>query len=353
MGKLNVPVEKPEPDCDDFVRAVTTDYEPKRPPLIEYIIRDPVRKAVIEMLGRKWVGLSEGGNAYWDNFIAFWYHLGYDFVRLELGMGLHGAKGRRSEDGGRVYSETAKGPIGSWEDFEAYDWPDPSEADFRPYEYIVSHLPDGMGLIANHSGGMLEHLTSLMGYEPLCIAVFEQKDLVRAVADRIGGLMEEYYRRILQLDRLIAIFPGDDMGFRSSTLLSPDDLRRYTLPWHGKFAAMAHEAGVPYILHSCGNLEEIMEDLIADVGIDAKHSFEDAIVPIAEAKRRYGDRIGILGGVDVDKLTRMDTDSLRKYVRGIIDECAPGGRFAIGSGNSIPDYVPVENYLTMIDEALR
>jgi uroporphyrinogen decarboxylase len=165
--------------------------------------------------------------------------------------------------------------------------------------------------------------------------------------------MEAYYRRILQLDRLIAIFPGDDMGFRSSTLLSPDDLRRYTLPWHKRFAEMAHETGVPYILHSCGNLEEIMEYLITDVGIDAKHSFEDAILPVGEVKRRYGDRIGILGGVDLDKLTRLDPDALRSYVRGIIEECAPGGRFALGSGNSIPDYVPVENYLTMIDEALR
>jgi uroporphyrinogen decarboxylase len=353
MGKLNVPIEKPRPDAGTFIKAITTDYEPGRPPLIEYIIKDSVRKTVIEMVGRKWVGLKEDWEGYWDNFIAFWYHMGYDFVRLELGMGLHGAEGRRSEDDGRVYAETATGPIGSWEDFETYDWPDPSKADFRPYEYIASHLPEGMGLIANHGGGMLEHLTSLMGYEPLCIAVMDQADLVQAVADRIGGLMEAYYRRILQLDRLIAIFPGDDMGFRSSTLLSPADLRRYTLPWHKRFAAMAHEAGVPYILHSCGNIEQIMEYLITDVGIDAKHSFEDAILPIGEVKRRYGGRIGILGGVDMDKLTRLDPDALRSYVRDIIEECAPGGRFAIGSGNSIPDYVSVENYLTMIDEALR
>jgi len=57
--------------------------------------------------------------------------------------------------------------------------------------------------------------------------------------------------------------------------------------------------------------------------------------------------------VDLDKLTRLSPDALRRYVRTIIDECAPGGRFALGSGNSVPDYIPVENYLTMIDEALR
>ncbi|GAF91939.1 unnamed protein product, partial [marine sediment metagenome] len=153
--------------------------------------------------------------------------------------------------------------------------------------------------------------------------------------------------------RLIAVFPGDDMGFRSGTLLSPDDLRKYIVPWHRKFAEMTHAAALPYFLHSCGDLGEVMDDFINDVGIDAKHSFEDAITPAGEAKRRWGGRIGILGGVDVDVLTRRTPRQIRAYVRKLIDQCAPGGRFAVGSGNSIPDYVPVENYMTMIDEALR
>jgi uroporphyrinogen decarboxylase len=176
---------------------------------------------------------------------------------------------------------------------------------------------------------------------------------VQAVADRISGLMAEYYRRLLEVPRLIAIFPGDDMGFRTGTLLSPDALRRFTLPWHERFARMTHDAGLPYFLHSCGNLAGILPDLVERVGIDAKHSFEDAITPVAEFKRRWGSRIGVLGGVDLDKLARLSPPALRRYVRKIIDDCAPGGRFALGSGNSVPDYVPVENYLTMIDEALR
>jgi len=57
--------------------------------------------------------------------------------------------------------------------------------------------------------------------------------------------------------------------------------------------------------------------------------------------------------VDVDKLTTYSPEHLRQYVRGIIDECAQGGRFAIGAGNSIPSYIPLENYLTMLDEALN
>lgn len=356
MSELRVPLKRPKPDCDAFIRAVTTDYEPRRPRLVEYIFNGPHPKVVTEMLGREWVdpGTDRASREAWcDNFIAFWLHMGYDFVRLELSLGFPGIGVRHKNGADRDFAETSRGPVVSWEQFESYAWPEATEADFADYEYIAAHLPEGMGFIANHGGGVYEHLSRLMGYETLCIALFEQPDLVAAVANEVGERMRKYYERILQLPHLIAIFPGDDMGFRTSTLISPEHLRRYTLGWHRKFAEMAHAAGKKCFLHSCGNLEEIMPDLIDDVGIDAKHSFEDAIVPVAEFKRRWGSRIGVLGGVDVDKFSRLSPDELRRYVRRIIDECAPGGHFAIGSGNSIPDYIGVENYLTFVDEVMR
>ena len=142
------------------------------------------------------------------------------------------------------------------------------------------------------------------------------------------------------------------MGFRTGTLLSPEALRRYVLPWHARQAAVAHEHGQQYFLHSCGNLAAIMDDLIDWVGIDAKHSFEDAIMPVEEFHRRYHDRVASLGGVDVDVLARGSEADVRRRTREVIDACAPLGRFAVGSGNSIPSYVPLANYLAMLDEAL-
>ncbi|MBD3182493.1 hypothetical protein GF312_09390 [Candidatus Poribacteria bacterium] len=354
MNKLKVPLADPKPDYEAFLSAVLTDKEQDRPRLVEYLVNTPVMKPVLEMMGCKWADPStlEGRTAYWDNFITFWYRLGYDFVRLELSMSFP-RPSRPGGDSGRSYAETAAGPITNWEEFEKYPWPDPKEANFYPYEYVNENLPDGMGLIVCHAGGMYEHLSSLMGYETLCIALHDQANLVDAVCQRVGGLMTKYYERLLQLEKVIAIFPGDDMGFRTATMISPKDLKKYTLPWHKKFAEMTHDADLPYFLHSCGNVNEIMPDLIDFVKIDAKHSFEDAIIPMAEFKKQWDDCIGVLGGVDVDKLTRFSPDDLRKYVRKVIDDCSPGGRFAIGSGNSIPDYIPVENYLTMIDEALR
>jgi uroporphyrinogen decarboxylase len=151
---------------------------------------------------------------------------------------------------------------------------------------------------------------------------------------------------------VIVIFPGDDMGFRTGTLVAPKHLRQYSLVWHKRFAALAHQHGKPYFLHSCGNVEKIMPDLIEDVCIDGKHSYEDVIIPVEDFQTRYGDRIAVLGGMDIHRLTYGSEGEVRQRVRYLVETCGGRGRYAIGSGNSIPSYIPMPNYLAMIDEAV-
>lgn len=353
LSLKNLPVKRPVPDIDRFMTTILQGKELSRPPLIEYLVDTRVMKPIItDLMGREW---ADSGEAFWDNFIALWFHLGYDFVRLETGLAFPGP-GRPGKDPGtgfeRHWAETHEGPIQTWEDIEKYPWPKVEESCFDLYKLVASRMPEGMGLFSCHGGGIFEHVSRVMGYETLCIKLHDDPKLVAAVTDKVGQLLLDYHSGLLQIERLRAIFQGDDMGFRTATLISPQHLRDFFLPWHARFAKNAHDKGKSYFLHSCGCLEEIMPDLIDTVRIDAKHSFEDAIVPVQEMKRRYGKRIGILGGVDVDILTRKTPDEVRKHVRKVIEACAPGGRYAVGSGNSIPSYIPVENYLSMVDEAL-
>ena len=94
-------------------------------------------------------------------------------------------------------------------------------------------------------------------------------------------------------------------------------------------------------------------ELVEDIGIDAKQSFEDSILPITSFMDTYGDRIAGLGGVDMDKLCRLDEPALRAYCRSILDHCMPKGRYAYGTGNTVANYVPIDNYLIMMDEGYR
>ena len=67
-----------------------------------------------------------------------------------------------------------------------------------------------------------------MSYEGLSLALFDDPALVKAVAERVGSLMEQMYVHLLQLPNVLGLFPGDDMGFRTATLIGPKSLRAYT-----------------------------------------------------------------------------------------------------------------------------
>ncbi len=358
-GLQNIPLARPRPDAGRFIEVLMGCAEGDRVPLVEYLVDEVVQRPIVtDLLKRTWVAPGDRASqgAYLDNFVELWYRMGYDFCRFEQGLGFDVRRQLAPDtavgsDKQRAWLDEHHGAIENWDDFAGYAWPSIEDADFLPFEYIDAHLPDGMGLITCHAGGMFEHLSQIMSLEGLCLALYDQPDLVRAVADKVGSLLVGFYHHLLDLEHVIAIFQGDDMGFRTSTLVAPEALRTYVLPWHERFAALAHEHGVPYLLHSCGNVEAIMSDLIERVGIDGKHSFEDAILPAEAFQARYGDRIAVLGGVDVDILAAGTAEDVRQRTRTLIETCGPRGRYAVGSGNSIPSYVPVENYLAMVDEA--
>ena len=191
-----------------------------------------------------------------------------------------------------------------------------------------------------------------LGYEGLCFLSQDQPDLVAAVFEKWGETVHRVYAELIGRPGVGAIFHPDDLGHKTSTMMSPDFLREHLFPWFKRYAELAHAHGKTFWYHCCGNAREVMEDLIEDVKIDAFHSFQDVIIPVAEFHERYSDRIAALGGVDMDMLARLPEAELQRYVRNILEECMPRGRFALGSGNSVANYVPPENYLAMMQAGL-
>jgi len=94
-----------------------------------------------------------------------------------------------------------------------------------------------------------------------------------------------------------------------------------------------------------------MDDLIDVAGINAKHSNEDVIAPFSSWVEKYGGRIGNFGGVDTDHLCSKSEAEIKEIIRDLYPFSKGHGGFALGSGNSIPNYVPVEGYLAMVNAA--
>jgi uroporphyrinogen decarboxylase len=352
-----------KPDWEALRDCIERKGTPRRVHHIELFLDEEVQEAVCERFDL--IADLDANDPHFllKREIQVQRFLGYDYVRQGVDRGsvempLHriavSDTAALQREGGRSFVDESVGPIASWEEFESYPWPDPEKMTYRELEWYERNLPDDMCVIG--SGGFAhfaEYLTWLMGYQTLCYALYDNRDLVQAIADRLMNIYVVMLARILEFDRVKIIWGSDDMGFKTGPLVSPQDLREFVLPGHKKMVEMAHAAGRPYLLHSCGNLETIMEDLIEDVQIDAKHSFEDTIEDVRDLKSQYGDRIALLGGIDVDFLCRADQDAIRARVRDTLDVCLPGGGYCLGSGNSVANYIPLENYLTMMDEGRK
>ena len=305
--------------------------------------------------------------------IAFYYRMGFDYLpdlapwhmmctmfgALAAKQGLGGSieshrapdtAGGKTTRGMRNWMEEKVGFVSSWDDFGKIPW-ERVDLDMlgidEYYAFVAQHLPDSMKATA--LGTTFGPLVTTIGFETLCTLLYEDPDLVQAVAEKWGGLNLGLYERMLPHDCVGFAWQADDLGYKSKTLLSPGHLRQYVLPWFAKYAALAHRHGKMVWLHSCGNIYAIMEELIEDVGIDAHQSFQDEIMPVTDFMDAYGDRIAGLGGVDMDKLCRLDEAALRDYCRSILDHCMPKGRYAYGTGNSVANYIPLDNYLTMME----
>lgn len=285
---------------------------------------------------------------------AFSEAVGYDYVISTVSVPIprprRHLKNNPSQDGKvRVWREEHAEMITCHKDLENFAWPLPDQINMGPIEFMATLLPPKMKLIAFYPG-VFEDLTTLMGFENMAIKSIEEPELVANVLERLTVLAEAAVDRAAAHPAVGAVFFGEDMGFKTGTMLSPAFMRERVLPCHKRIVEASHRHGKPFILHSCGQIGALLEDLIEVVKIDGLHSYQDVIEPVEQVYAKYSDRIAILGGLDMDLLARGTEDQVRTRARQILRACAPGGNFAFGAGNSITDFISLNNYYVMLDE---
>lgn len=357
-------LDDPQPDFEGMVRVLNGEQSPERVHIFEiWVDNEFVDMVTRHALGEPFPPLPDRyGNAapdedYYRKLIYFFYHVGFDFALywpfwikhpLIHSQAAHNTAGLAQQDRGWVAED--KGLVNSWEEFDAFPWAD-IQVDLRPLDYFQKHLPAGMKTVI--CGNFWQQVFDrTIGQAFLLYNLYDQEDLIVSVLDKWGELVLRYFNTAITHDAVGGILLADDLGYTTSTFVAPDWIREHVLNWHKKFADAAHEHGKPFWLHCCGNMYRtgLIEDMIDHVGIDGFNSFQDTILPVTDFMETYGSRIAGLGGVDMDKLVRLDEQPLREYVRTILDACMPHGRYALGSGNSLANYIPIENYAIMLDE---
>ena len=174
------------PDWEGFIKCLRREGTPQRAHFIELIIDGEVKDEIISRFGLE-EDLDRADPYFrYRRQIALQSFLGYDYITCPDGLGesldtgfahhnlVTSDTAELKRERGRSFVDEHRGPISNWQEFEAYAWPDPKNLNTRPLEWCQKNLPENMCMIGL-TGSIYENLSWLMGYEPLCYALFEQR----------------------------------------------------------------------------------------------------------------------------------------------------------------------------------
>ncbi len=344
------------PDFERLRKTVQHE-EPDRVPLIEALVDFPMQS---QFLGREVTA---------DNVeaqIAFWAQAGYDYIPLVAGVLRPGRVTRDSAisrvlrdalacEGVDVTDERAWNPeytpfIRDRRRFEMFPWEAAAEVDLSAFHAAVPLLPPGMKIVAL-SGKIYTLSWMLMGYELFAESLLVDEEFAVAVIERVAAIQREALEKVLAIPEVGAVWFVDDIAHTQGCMISPQALRDHFFPHYRQLAARCHDTGRLVFMHSDGNLEAVMEDIIG-MGVDALHPIDPTAMDIRAVKSRWGDRLCLFGNVDTELLRSGTPEQVQEVVRGLLRDVAPGGGYALGSGNSVPGWARLENYQAMRETAL-
>ena len=199
--------------------------------------------------------------------------------------------------------------------------------------------------------GAWQDAACLVGIEKLILATYDDPAWVHEL---LGILL----RRKLTFARSLAGARYDILelggGDASSTVISPRLFDAFVAPYDSQIIAAAHEAGQRIAYHTCGGMMPLLER-IADMGPDAMETFTPPAmggdVDLAEAKRRIGDRVCMIGGFDqFHYFSGCTPQETRAAVRRCFEQAGAGGGYILSPSDHFFDADP-ELIAAFADEA--
>ena len=183
-----------------------------------------------------------------------------------------------------------------------------------------------------------------MGIDNFSIALYDNLDFVKELLEIYFSGSEAVAARVSSLGFDIYV-STDDMAFNSAPYFSPEVFRELVLPYYRR---LAPKITLPWIVHSDGNILPLLDDLLS-LGISGIHPMEKGAIDIRSVKKEYGNRVCLLGNVDLNLLGNGTETEVREEVMWLLREIAPGGGYILTSGNSLAGYCIPENVMAMVE----
>ena len=262
----------------------------------------------------------------------------------EDGVDMWGVRWQKTEEDLRSYP--VEHPIKSIKDLLSYPFPDPHQGAL--FDEVKDRTDKAKRLVVGrHITALFERYWALCGMENALIWMLSYPEEVSLFFRRLADWQIEIAKGFISL----GVEGGrisDDYGSQHDLLISPELWRSIIKPELLKIVNCYKKVGCIVFLHSCGNIMCIMEDLV-EIGIDV-FNIQTSANNLIEIKRKYGNKITIMGGLDTQNvMTRGTPDTIRQSVMIAIRELGSGGGLILEPDQIIT--IPGENLQALIKTA--
>ncbi|MHC4981963.1 MAG: uroporphyrinogen decarboxylase family protein [Planctomycetota bacterium] len=230
-------------------------------------------------------------------------------------------------------------------------WPDPNIP--QMYEQAAAQLSENAA--GRYTGihwwfCLFERLWSLRGMQNILCDFY----LNPAAVHRLMDALTDFYCTVIRRGARLGVdcaYTTDDIGMQTGPMFGLDVFREFFKPRYARMIAAAHDCGMHFWLHTCGDVRLFIEDFI-EIGLDVIHPIQKYTMDEREVAERFGGRLCFWAGLDVQQiLPRGTPEDVRAEVKFLIDTYdRPAGGCMITAGNGITPDVPVENLRAFYDQ---
>lgn len=259
-----------------------------------------------------------------------------------------------SHAAGGVGATTVSYPLQDWSQLDAY------LAQHMPDPLVPGRLDGAVSVLRTH--GQTKYfvgMTHLALFERLhCLRgmqnTFEDFYLFSAEVDRLLGFLTDYLLEIIRswgkLGGVDGWFLTDDWGTQTSLMISPQMWRKFFAARYRRLCDEAHRWEMDVIFHSCGNVTQIVGDLI-DAGVDVLDPIQPEAMDLAWIAREFGGKVAFCGGISDQEIVTLTPAQVRDHVHRTIDVLgrAFGNAYLVGPSNTLTPEIPIENLQALFE----
>lgn len=252
------------------------------------------------------------------------------------------------------YTEIISHPLkGDESKLDTYQIPDPlEESQYDHCRELIKRYGKDKWIIGSCQCSIFEASWYLRGLDQFMMDMAINQDYANALMDKVMQFPLNAAKKYIELGVDMLWF-GDDVSTQTTMMISPAMWREYLKPRYSKIFAECKKMNpnIKIAYHSCGNCDAIIDELI-EVGLDVLNPIQPAAINPFETKKKYGKRIALYGGLDVQNTMPFGTpNDVKLDVKRLIEECGKGGGYLLSPAHHIQSDTSNENIFAFYEAA--